>query len=162
VLFTFPRLAALIARRVFAFGLGGSNGSASSSITRSKNMRTALDAVKPEASRILEALSFISCSIRTLRVVLVAIFLLCAHCIYIAITWQVGGELSSKLRQINYREISAVEKVRTVGRANYPFVEPRVKPETNWRLRIRKIISVGRAAIIAPAARRLKSVTYSP
>jgi hypothetical protein len=55
-----------------------------------------------------------------------------------------------------------VEKARTVGRANYPFVEPRVNPETNWRLRIRKIISVGRAAIIAPAARRLKSVTYSP
>jgi len=31
-------------------------------------------------------------------------------------------------------------------------VEPRVKPETNWRFKIKKMINVGNAAMIAPAA----------
>ena len=68
----FPDFAALIAFKVFRFGRVGSNGSALSSITRSKNIRTALEVVKPEASKIRAAFNLMSSSIRTFNVVSVA------------------------------------------------------------------------------------------
>lgn len=39
-------------------------------------------------------------------------------CIHISINRPAGIELSSKMRQINYKKISAAEKVRTAGRTN--------------------------------------------
>ncbi len=42
------------------------------------------------------------------------------------------------------------------------MVEPTVRPETNCLRRTIKTMRVGSAATIAPAAKRLKSVTNSP